>query len=76
MTNKAYAGELLPEMELTEADIPGATLDEPLESSTVKSLRWWLLCHGIQVSTSLKKDKMIERLVGLASSESISILTD
>ena len=32
-------------------------LGEPLESATVSALRRWLLCHGKQVPTSLKKSK-------------------
>ena len=32
---------------LTEDDISGAKLEEPLESHTVSKLRWWLLCGGI-----------------------------
>lgn len=47
--------------ELTESDIPGATLHEPLESATVHALRWWLLCHGIQAPTSWRKAKLIEK---------------
>ena len=38
--------------ELTEGDIPGAKLEEPLESHAVHALRRWLLCHGIVVPTS------------------------
>ena len=34
--------------ELTEKDIPGAILNEPLENATVPELKWWLLCRGIQ----------------------------
>ena len=40
---------------LTEADIPGASLQEPLEVHNVSALKWWLLCHGVQVSSSCKK---------------------
>lgn len=47
--------------ELTEDDIPGAKLDEPLESHAVHALRRWLLCHGITVPTAWKKAKLIER---------------
>ena len=47
---------------LVEADIEGATLDEPLEAKTVPQLRWWLLCHGIESPTE-KKAAVIERLV-------------
>lgn len=49
--------------ELTEDDIPGARLDEPLQSHAVHALKRWLLCHGIVVPTSWKKAKLIERLV-------------
>ena len=40
---------------LEEADIPGASLDEPLDSHNMASLRWWLQCHGIKPITSWKK---------------------
>ena len=50
------------ELELTEDDVPGSKLEEPLKSAMVPALRRWLLCHGIQVPTSLKK--LIERLGG------------
>ena len=48
-------------VELTEKDIPGALLEEPLETVTMPALRWWLLCRGIQVPTSLRKAKLIEK---------------
>ena len=47
--------------ELTEDDVEGAKVEEPLESVTVPALKRWLLCHGIQVPTSLKKSKLVER---------------
>ncbi len=47
--------------ELTETDIPGAILNEPLESATVPALRWWLLCRGIRAPTSWKKAVLIEK---------------
>ena len=53
------------QLELTEDDVLGAKLEEPLESITVTALRRWLLCHGIQVQTSMKKSKLIERSVRL-----------
>ena len=46
---------------LTEDDIPGASLQPPFEKHTVPELRWWLLCRGVTVSTSLKKAKIIEK---------------
>ena len=36
-------------VELTEADIPGALIDEPLKALNVAALRWWLLCRGIKL---------------------------
>ena len=49
------------EIELTETDIPGAHLEEPLEKHSVKALKWWLLCHGDSVPTSLSKMQLVER---------------
>ena len=46
---------------LTEQDIPGATLNEPLDQHTMPELRWCLLCHGIQVTASLRKNQLIKR---------------
>jgi hypothetical protein len=48
---------------LTEEDIPGALLLEPYEGHTLEELRWWLLCHGVTVPTSMKKAKVVERWV-------------
>ena len=47
--------------ELTESDIPGAILEEPLEKATVHALKWWLLCRGIKAPSSWRKAKLIER---------------
>ena len=46
---------------LTERDIPGASLQEPLEVHNVVALKWWLLCRGVQVPSSCKKPNLIER---------------
>lgn len=48
-------------VKLTEEDIPGATLKEPLETHTVQELKWWLLCRGEKVPTSWKKAQYISR---------------
>ena len=48
-------------VELTEADIPGASLDEPLEAHHVSELKWWLLCRGITVASSLRKKQLVDR---------------
>ena len=52
---------------LTESDIPGALLSEPLASHTMPELRWWLLCRGIKVPTSWNKHKLLSRLVAMCS---------
>jgi len=46
---------------LTEKDIPGAMLAEPFDKHTIPELRWWLLCRGVTVKTSLKKEEIIQR---------------
>ena len=46
---------------LTEADIPGALLNEPLEAHNVAALRWWLLCRDIKLPSSCRKRQLIER---------------
>ena len=51
------------EVQLTEHDIPGALLNEPLESATVPQLKWWLLCRGIQSSSTVRKPELINRYV-------------
>lgn len=48
-------------VELTEEDIPGAALKEPLESHTVHALKWWLLCRGEKAPSSWKKAQYITR---------------
>ena len=42
---------------LTEQDITGAALNEPLDQHTMPELRWWVLCHGIQVTASSRKNQ-------------------
>ena len=58
---KVMASASVGSVELTVEDIPGAMLEEPLESVTMPALRWWLLCRGIQVTTSLRKAKLMEK---------------
>ena len=54
-------------VQLTECDIPGASLSEPMASHTVPQLRWWLLCRDIRVPTSWKKQKLLSRLVSFVA---------
>ena len=48
-------------VELTEEDIPGAALDEPLEAKNNAALRWWLQCHGIDAPSSSNKKQLVSR---------------
>ncbi len=49
------------EVTLTEEDIPGAKLSKPYDKHTVSALRWWLLCRGIKVPGSWKKQQVLDR---------------
>ena len=46
---------------LTEADVPGASLTEPLERQSVPSLRRWLLCHEVEMPCSARKKHILEK---------------
>ena len=48
MAERGECSSDLASVQLTEADVPGAALSDPLESYTVPELRWWLLCRGIK----------------------------
>ena len=45
---------------LTEADIPGALLNEPLEAHNVAALKWWLFCHDLKLPSSCRKRQVIQ----------------
>jgi len=47
---------------LEESDVDGAKLEEPLEAKTMHQLRWWLLCHGQDTLSNVKKLALIERV--------------
>ena len=53
-------------LSLTEADVPGAFLSEPMASHTMPQLRWWLLCRGVKAPTSWNKTKLLSRYVLMA----------
>ena len=46
--------------ELTQDDIPGASLNEPFHSHTMAELHWWLLCRGMVVPTSWRKHQVVQ----------------
>ena len=56
-----YTACMTMSVELTEEDVPGAALKEPLESHTVHALKWWLLCRGEKAPTSCKKAQYVSR---------------
>ena len=62
MSSDAVAGSPAV-VELTEADIPGASLEEPLDGHNVAALKWWLLCRGIKLQSSSRKKQLVARLV-------------
>jgi len=47
---------------LEESDVDEAQLEEPLEAKTMHQLRWWLLCHGQDTLSNVKKLALIERV--------------
>ena len=49
------------EISLNPEDIPGAVLAEPYTKHTAAALRWWLLCRGVNVPSSLKKQQLVDR---------------
>lgn len=60
--NLSSSGDTCSTAELSENDIPGASLTEPLEAHNVAALKWWLLCRGIKVKSSSRKKEIIERI--------------
>ena len=44
---------------LTEHDVPGASLDEPMEKQSVPALKRWLLCRGIEVPSNTRKKQLV-----------------
>ena len=59
MSSDAVAGSPA----VTEADIPGASLEEPLDAHNVAAQKWWLLCRGIKLQSSSRKKQLVARLV-------------
>ena len=41
-------------VELTADDVPGASLDEPMERQSVPALRRLLLCRAIEMPTGIR----------------------
>ena len=49
------------EVKLMKEDVSEAKLDKSLDRYTVHELKWWLLCRGVHVSSSLWKQCIGER---------------
>ena len=42
--------------QLTEVDVPGAPLVEPMDKHSIPALKWWLLlCYNIKMPSSVRK---------------------
>jgi len=53
-------------VQLTETDVPGASLEEPMDKHSIPALRQWLLCRGItEIPTTWRKKQMLERYVSI-----------
>ena len=60
---------------LTEDDVPGASLDKPLERQSILALKRWLLCRGIEMPHSTKKNQLLARSVGLGWKKGFTSIT-
>jgi len=50
-------------LQLSEDDVPGATLAEPIEKQSVPALKRGLLCRGVEMPNSARKIQLIKRSV-------------
>ena len=48
-------------VQLTEVDVPGALLEEPMDKHSIPALKRWLLCHGIEMSSSVCKRQLLHK---------------
>ena len=46
---------------LTEVDVPGALLEEPIDKHSIPALKQWLLCRGIEMSSSVRKEQLLDK---------------
>ena len=46
---------------LTEDDVPGASLSEPMEKQSVPALKRWLLCRGVEVASNIRKKQLLDQ---------------
>ena len=48
-------------VQLTEVDVPGALLEEPMDKHSIPALKRWLLCRGIEMSSSVRKRQLLHK---------------
>ena len=48
-------------VQLTEIDVPGASLEEPMDKHSIPALKRWLLCRGIEMSSSVRKGQLLDK---------------
>ena len=48
-------------VQLTEVDVPGALLEEPMDKHSIPASKRWLLCHGIEMSSSVRKRQLLHK---------------
>ena len=46
-------------VQLTEVDVPGALLEEPMDKHSIPALKRWLLCRGM--SSSVRKRQLLHK---------------
>ena len=46
---------------LTEDDVPGSSLSEPMEEQNVLALKWWLLCYDVEVASNIRKKQLLDQ---------------
>ena len=63
VAEKPTTSSIAAAVQLTENDIPGAKLQEPLETHAIPALQWWLLCRGVKAPSSWRKPQLIDRSV-------------
>ena len=52
--NQMEVGPSQQVVQLTEVDVPGALLEETMDKHSIPALKWWLLCHGIEISSFVR----------------------
>ena len=48
-------------VQLTEVDVPGTLLEEPMDKHSIPALKRWLLCRGIETSSSVHKRQLLHK---------------